>query len=274
MTQAWHSDMDPPPAPRPGIGGWTRIVVRATLLLLVISTGLVVLLALRLVERPLFGLRRPITPHITQAVCRMSLAFIGLHLTLYDRSKGSLGPIVSNHASWLDIFVLNAVHRVYFVSKSEVARWPFIGWLARATGTVFIDRDRKTAMRQRDLIAERLGAGHQLVLFAEGTSTDGRRVLPFKSSLFDAFLSSEETAEIVPATIVYRAHPDVDERLYGWWGDMEFGVHLLQILALRQRGQVDVVLHAPIAITDTPNRKALALAAETTVRSGLEEALI
>ncbi|MFQ6552288.1 lysophospholipid acyltransferase family protein [Aestuariibius insulae] len=273
MTQAWYSETTPPEIPSPGLTGWLRIVPRAAVLLVILSVGLALLVLLRLIERPLNGLRRPVTPYITQGVCRLSLLIIGLRLMVHDRSKGSCGTIVANHASWLDIFVLNAVHRVYFVSKSEVANWPFIGWLARATGTVFIDRDRKTAARQRDQLRERLEAGHQLVLFAEGTSTDGRRVLPFKSSLFDAFLTSGRRAEIVPTSVVYRPHHKVDDRLYGWWGDMEFGSHLLRILAMPHKGRVDVVLHPPIIIDEMADRKTLARTAETAVRHGLEEYL-
>jgi lyso-ornithine lipid O-acyltransferase len=93
------------------------------------------------------------------------------------------GALVANHASWLDIFTLNACDRIYFVSKSEVAGWPGIGWLARATGTVFINRQGREAQMQKLLFEARLRAGHRLLFFPEGTSTDGQRVLDFKSTL-------------------------------------------------------------------------------------------
>ena len=86
------------------------------------------------------------------------------------------GAMVANHSSWLDIFALNAAKRLYFVSKSEVAGWPVIGWLARATGTVFIKRKQRDAMRHIEVLRDRFLAGHTLLFFPEGTSTDGLRI--------------------------------------------------------------------------------------------------
>jgi 1-acyl-sn-glycerol-3-phosphate acyltransferase len=85
---------------------------------------------------------------------------------------------VANHAGWLDIFTLNAVQRVYFVSKSEVAAWAGVGVLARVTGTVFIDRQARQAAEQARMLQDRLAAGHRLLFFPEGTSSDARRVHP------------------------------------------------------------------------------------------------
>ena len=112
---------------------------------------------------------------------------LGIRLQVTGRPMAERGAVVANHASWLDIFVLNAVSRVYFVSKAEVAGWAGIGWLARATGTVFIARKGTEAKEQQALFEARLRAGHRLLFFPEGTSTDSLRVLPFKSTLFAAF---------------------------------------------------------------------------------------
>ena len=116
-----------------GLPGVLMLAWRLPVLALVVFGGLAVHLTLRLFERPLFGLRRPVTPHVTQAVCKTALAVIGLPLAVTGRPMAGRGAVVANHVSWLDIFVLNAPQRVYFVSKSEVAGWPGIGWLARAT---------------------------------------------------------------------------------------------------------------------------------------------
>ena len=145
------------------------------------------LLALRLIEWPLFGTARPVTPFITQLVCRLAFPILGLGLTTRGAPMRQKGAVVANHASWLDIFALNAVQRGYFVAKSEVGGWAGIGWLARATGTVFIARKGTEAKRQQALFEQRLRAGHKLIFFPEGTSTDTVRVLPFKSTLFAAF---------------------------------------------------------------------------------------
>jgi 1-acyl-sn-glycerol-3-phosphate acyltransferase len=176
--------------------------------------------------------------------------------------------VVANHASWLDIFVLNAVDRVYFVSKAEVSGWPGIGWLAQATGTVFISRRGQEARDQQALFEERLRAGHRLLFFPEGTSTDGLRVLPFKTTLFAAFFTHgmEHVMQLQPVTVVYHAPPGADPRFYGWWGDMGFAPHLLAVLSAPRRGAVDVVLHAPLAADAFDGRKALARACEMAVR--------
>ena len=180
------------------------------------------------------------------------------------------GAVVANHSSWLDIFSLNAAKRVYFVSKAEVARWPGIGWLARANGTVFIRRDVRDAAAQREVFAERLRLGHKLLFFPEGTSTDGLRVLSFKPTLFAAFFAEElmDFLWVQPVTVVYHAPQGEEARYYGWWGEMEFAPHLLKTLGARRQGRVEVVWHQPLKVSEFQNRKALAKAAENIVRQG------
>ena len=177
------------------------------------------------------------------------------------------GVIVANHSSWLDIFVLNAQRPLYFVSKSEVAGWPGIGWLARATGTVFLERDRSKAEALRQLFEDRLHAGHRLLFFPEGTSSDGQRVLGFKPTLLAALFSPELPGlSVQPVTVAYRAPKGRDARYYGWWGDMEFGPHFLQMLATFGHGGVQVTWHAPLAVDGYSDRKSLSAAAEAAVR--------
>lgn len=247
-----------------------RIAVRGSAILLTIVLGLAVLMPLRLIERPFFGLGRPWTPWITQTVCRLSLILLGLSFHRTGRPMTRQGAIVANHSSWLDIFALNASDRVYFVSKSEVSAWPGIGFLARVTGTLFIARDPRAAKAQTKLFEERLLAGQRLLFFPEGTSTDGLRVLPFKSTLFEAFFAPvmKEQLSVQPVSVVYRAPDGEDDRIYGWWGDMSFGSHLLTVLALPRRGQVEVTYNAPLRVADMANRKALAVASEAQVRAG------
>jgi 1-acyl-sn-glycerol-3-phosphate acyltransferase len=142
MSPTWRSAAPPPAVPRPGAAEWARILLRGGAIGAVTFGGLLLLLALRLIERPLFGLRRPVTPWITVGVCRVTLWLLGLRVTATGRPLRGPGALVANHASWLDIHVLNAAAPLCFVSKAEVAGWPGIGWLARATGTVFVARDR------------------------------------------------------------------------------------------------------------------------------------
>jgi len=254
--------------PRIGGAGWLRVVLRGGLLGPVVYGGLALHLLLRLVEWPLFGARRPITPWITQGVCRAAIAILGLRLTVRGRPMEGLGAVVANHAGWMDIFALNAVQRIYFVAKSEVAGWAGIGWLARATGTLFITRKTGLAQAQAAEVELRLRAGHRLLFFPEGTSSDALRVLPFKSTLFAAFFTPDlrPLLQIQPVTVVYHAPPDHDPRLYGWWGDMAFAPHLLQVLATSPQGGVEVIFHPPVEVSDFPDRKALAAYCEAVIR--------
>ena len=255
--------------PRIGALGWALVVGRGGLLALVTYGGLLVLLLLRLVEAPLFAPRRPWTPHVTQAVCRAAFPILGLGLTLRGLPMTQRGAVVANHSSWLDIFTLNAAQRVTFVSKSEVAGWPGIGWLARATGTVFIACKGTEAKRQQEIFEARLRLGVRLLFFPEGTSTDAIRVLPFKSTLFQAFYTHglNEILHIQPVSVVYHAPKGQDRRYYGWWGDMDFAPHLLMVLATPRQGRVEVTFHPPLPVADFADRKALAAACETIIRN-------
>ncbi len=270
MSRAWTGSAPPPP-PTITPAGWLRVVLRGGALALVTFGGLTLLLALRLFERPLCGQRRPVTPWVTQFVCRMAFVILRIGYVEHGRRMTERGAVVANHSSWLDIFALNARKRVYFVSKAEVAGWPAIGWLARATGTVFITRDRSEARHQTGIFEFRLKAGHKLLFFPEGTSTDGKRVLPFKSTLFAAFFTPalRDFMHVQPVTVIYRAPPGADPRFYGWWGEMDFGPHLLKVLAARRQGAVEVVYHPPLRVADFAGRKALARACEEAVRSAM-----
>ncbi|MDA5555832.1 lysophospholipid acyltransferase family protein [Shimia sp. MMG029] len=269
----WESDEGYPVQPELGAMGILRAVARGFPLAILVFGCLGLLLLLRLIERPLFGLQRPWTPHITQFVCRNAFRLLGIRFTVTGTPIKGRGAVVANHSSWLDIFALNAPQQVYFVSKAEVAKWPGIGWLARATGTLFIRRDRREARAHKQMFEDRLLAGHQLLFFPEGTSSDSQRVLPFKTTLFEAFFDPRLREEMViqPVTVHYTAPKGAEPRFYGWWGDMDFGPHLLCTLAAPRQGQVDVIYHPPLNVSDFANRKSLARAAETQIRSGLKK---
>lgn len=263
----WRAE--PNVTPRIGLWGGAVAAVRGLVLGGVTYGGLLILLALRLIERPLFGLDRPWTPYITQAVCRAAFPILGLPLQISGTPMRQKGAVVANHSSWLDIFALNAAQRVYFVSKSEVERWPLIGWLARATGTVFIARKGSQAKHQQDLFEQRLRAGHKLMFFPEGTSTDAIRVLPFKSTLFAAFYSHglDQILYIQPVTVVYHAPAGQDPRYYGWWGNMDFAPHLFYTLATLRQGRVEVIFHPEVPVDAFASRKELAAYCESVVRT-------
>ena len=266
MSQTWD-DEERPEKLRIGPAGWARVAVRGSVMGTVVFGGLGLLLLTRLVERPVFKMRRPVTPWITQGVCKLSLRIMRLPVHVRGQQMTDHGAIVANHSSWLDIFVLNSLKNIYFVSKSEVAGWPGIGWLARATGTLFVTRDRHAAGQDVARVRDRLALGQTLVFFPEGTSTDGQRVLPFKATLFAPLIAMEMPVQ--PVTLSYRAPAGTDPRAYGWWGDMDFGPHLLSTLAHRRQGSVTVTYH-PIRRTDAgTDRKRLAQDLTQDVRNAL-----
>lgn len=147
------------------------------------------------------------------------------------------GMIVANHLSYLDILALAAVMPCCFVAKAEVARWPVLGAFARMAGTIFLDRaSMASAALAANQVSARLQAGIPVVLFPEGTSTDGADVLPFRPRLLKPAIDTGAT--ITSAAIRYLtaspAVPSNHEREVCWYGDQRFAAHLWKILALER----------------------------------------
>lgn len=163
---------------------------------------------------------------------------------------------VANHATYLDITVLGSLIAGSFVSKAEVADWPFFGLLAKLQRTVFIDRRSSKAAHHRDEIGARLEAGDDLILFPEGTSSDGNRVLPFKSALFSV---AERRVRDRPITVqpVSVAYTHIDGLPLGrewrpyvaWYGGMDIGAHICNLIALGKL-TVHVMFHPPFTMAD------------------------
>jgi 1-acyl-sn-glycerol-3-phosphate acyltransferase len=164
------------------------------------------------------------------------------------------GLVVSNHLSYLDILVLSAITPAVFVSKSEVKHWPIFGWFARLSGTLFVNRTRRSDVaRLNQQIAHVLDAGVPVVLFPEGTSSDGSHVLPFKSSLLEPVLRQDHP--LCAALIRYSLNDGLASEDVCYWGEMTFIPHFLNLLSKR-RVRVSVSF-API--DETPGcRKDLA----------------
>jgi 1-acyl-sn-glycerol-3-phosphate acyltransferase len=214
-------------------------------------------------------------PHLYH---RILCALIGVRICEVGR-RSSANPllILSNHVSWLDICVITALAPVVFVAKREVAGWPVFGWLAKLQRTIFINRQARhqTGAATRE-IASRLLGGDAVVLFAEGTSSDGIRVLPFRSSLVGAVHhalgdSTHHThVTVQPMSLAYvrlsglptgRALRD----RVAWYGDMSLIPHLLHVLAL---GAIDVTVSwgEATAYDMAADRKAIARTSEKSVR--------
>ncbi|HUJ02249.1 MAG TPA: lysophospholipid acyltransferase family protein, partial [Rhizomicrobium sp.] len=222
---------------------------------------------------------RAIPHRYSRLLCRL----FGIRIKVIGKPVADRGVLmVSNHCSWLDPVVLSAVSPASFVAKSEVKTWPLFSTLAKLHRTVFVDRARRSRIGDtRDEIRERLEAGDALVLFPEGTSSDGNRVLPFRSALMGAAETElGKTGRHVPVQPVSVAYVGVhgipmgreNRPLYAWYGDMELAPHLWEAFVT---GPVDAVVefHAPITVDTVGGRKALAARAEAIVRAGVMRAL-
>ena len=198
-----------------------------------------------------------------RGLCRI----LGLRLRVVgQQAAGASVLYLSNHSSWLDIPVLGGTLRAPFVSKAEVGTWPVIRLVARLGRTVYVSRARGRTGEEAAAMRERLQAGGSLVLFPEGTSDDGTRVLPFRSSFLAV---AEAAAAVQPVTVVYdRLGPlpatRRDRAVFAWYGDMDIGSHFWR-LARRTGGQATVVLHPPLDPRAFGHRKQLTAAVEKVV---------
>ena len=186
---------------------------------------------------------------------------------------------VSNHSSYLDVTVLGGIVQGCFVAKSEVANWPFFGFLAKLQRTVFVDRRRGTSHRQRDQLQERLQAGDNLMLFPEGTSNDGNRVLAFRSALLSVAETPSGHGPLVvqPVSVAYVGVNGMPmgralRPMVAWYGGMSLGPHLWQFSRLG-RVQVTVAFHPAVSIDRFASRKELTRYCYDCVADGVEAAL-
>lgn len=209
-----------------------------------------------------------------QLVCR----WFGLHPRLHGAFSTTRPTLfVANHTSYLDVFVLGAVLPASFVAKAEVANWPLIGWLAKMQRTVFVERRSSRARTQQDEITTRLVQRDSIVLFPEGTSSDGTRVLPFKSSLFsvaETCAAAGTPLTIQPVSLVCTTLNGLPvlramRPFYAWFGDMTLPGHLLRVLSQNSL-VIDIVFHSPVTLSDLGSRKALAAHCQNEVSRGVE----
>lgn len=243
-----------------------------------------VVLILYPIQLALTLLRAPFNDILPMVFWRVCLWAMGTRITLHgapERERPLL--LCTNHVSWFDIIALGSLFPMSFVARADMAQWPVIGHFARLQHTIFIDRTRRTATAAANReIADRLAAGDAIVLFAEGTTSDGNRVLPFRSALLGAVrdtLRDEATGAMTvqPVAILYRALNGVplDRRtraLLAWYGDMDLLPHLGPALSAGVV-DVDVVFGAPVRLADGFDRKSVAQDLEKAVRAMVYEGL-
>lgn len=207
-------------------------------------------------------------------IFRLNVRVVGTPL------KSRRAVYVSNHLSYIDIPVIGSILSASFISKAEVRKWPIIGDLAYVGDTIFIKRTRSAAEQSLRDIKEALLKGRSLTLFPEGTSTSGQQVLPFKSTIFDLFLSDElkDKVTIQPFTVTLMKSngkkPETieDFDLYAWYGNMDFEPHFWKLA--KSKG-VDILLtfHDPVLARDYDDRKVFAKDCEQVIAKELENTL-
>ena len=238
-----------------------------TLLLLPLQT-VAVLFGLGLAER------LPLVYH--RGVCRI----LGLNVERRGAMSAARPTLFAcNHTSYIDIEVLGAVIPGCFVAKHEVASWPLFGLLAKLQRSVFVERRTGRAGAQRDAMTERLETGDNLIVFPEGTSNDGNRVLPFKSALFGVAERRVNGAALIvqPISIAYARLDGVPmprhmRPFFAWYGDMELAGHLWRMLGVGA-ATVVVEFHAPVTIEGFGTRKALSSHCHAVIAAGVSAAI-
>ncbi|UCF67890.1 MAG: 1-acyl-sn-glycerol-3-phosphate acyltransferase [Acidobacteriota bacterium] len=206
---------------------------------------------------------------------RMMARILGMSITMRGHPAPPPFVLVSNHLSYVDVILVGACVPGVFVAKSEIARWPILGSLTRAANTLFIERERMSDIpRVLELLDGVLDAGQGVILFPEGTSTAGDRVLPFRSPLLE--VASRRTLPVTYATIRYETieHESENRRdataegggAVCWWGEMTLAGHLYRLLQLPGFHATLKIGARPIADSD---RKALATKLRDAVASQL-----
>ncbi|BBF93803.1 lysophospholipid acyltransferase family protein [Blastochloris tepida] len=253
--------------------------------ILVIPALVLVTLVLLPVQWAAVGLKLPIRRIVPLAYHRAVLKLLGIRVWVSgEPASGRPLLVVSNHVSWLDIPVLGSLFPLVFVAKQEIAGWPVFGLLAKLQRSVFVDRTRR--LKTGDVnaeIAARMAEGEPVVLFGEGTSSDGNRVLPFRSALVGAAhdaLGSADDGKVTmqPVSIAYTKLDGLPMGRFlrphvAWYGDMDMPPHLMNLL---KRSTIDVVVSfgPPVPFDGNSGRKETTRSLESAVRAMTAAALL
>jgi 1-acyl-sn-glycerol-3-phosphate acyltransferase len=218
-------------------------------------------------------LRRPATregrSEWLHRFCSSALQGLGIKVTVQGDFP-QRGALIANHTGYLDIIVLAAIRPCVFVSKAEIARWPVIGWFATMAGTVFVERGRGgSAARAREGLQAASKAGVPVVFFPEGTTSNGRTVLPFHAGLLAQVLDAGQP--IIAAFVHYTldetngAGVTVEDDV-AYWGDVNIASHIFRFMGLRGTHVHVVIAEEPIRFaSDSQHRKVSAAEAREAV---------
>ena len=222
---------------------------------------------------------RPLSVRLPVFYHRTCTRILGFQVRVHGRMHAT-SPVLfaCNHTSYSDIAILGSLLPASFVAKAEVAGWPLFGVLAKLQRTVFVDRRATKATRQRDEMIRRLENGDNLILFPEGTSSDGNAVLPFKSALFSVAQVEPHGRPLLvqPVSLAYTRLDGMPvgralRPYFAWYGDMTLAPHFWEVAGLGHT-TVDVVFHSPVTIAGYESRKALADHCQAVISRGVSAA--
>jgi 1-acyl-sn-glycerol-3-phosphate acyltransferase len=231
------------------------------------------------IQSLLLAVKSPFAADLPRLYHRWACRILGFNITV----RGSPSPsrptlFVSNHSSYFDVPVLGSLFNCSFIAKSEMVTWPIIGRLARLQRSVFVDRKPSNVGEHSNEIAARLAAGDSLVLFAEGTTSDGNRLLPFKSSLFTVaeMAPPELNLTIQPISIIATGLDGMPlgramRPLYAWYGDMPLAPHVWDAMKAGKL-TIEVEFHETFT-AGTLSRKQLCAKSEAAVEDGVVRAI-
>ncbi len=198
------------------------------------------------------------------SIFKIEVELIGVRENLFNQKKYLM---VSNHISWLDIIIIQSIKPSIFVAKSDVASWPLFGWVAQMTGTIFIKRDKVSDIKKALKKMRRRLIKRSVCIFPEGTSTNGRYVLPFKSNLFQSSIDSNKS--ILPISISYREANAYTDKV-AFIDDMSL---IDSIIKIKNENQIKVILDVMQPIRPRSNRKELASYAHEMIQKSLSQNL-
>lgn len=251
--------------------------VRAGLAIAVLAILTIVLMPLQILATRRHWKLAARLPHVWQKV---AARLLGVRVRVLGTPARPPLLLASNHVSWLDIVVLSNALPVSFIAKSEVARWPVFGTLARLQRTTFVEREKRIrTAKVGEVIAARVDRGDVMLLFAEGTTGDGLHVKPFKSALIGAAgaaVAGEAPITVQPVAVIYSGIHGLplgraDWPLVAWYGDMDMIPHFLRLVRL---GAVDatVAFGEPIRFAPDTDRKQVTRTCHAAVRDMIREA--
>lgn len=240
---------------------------------------LLLTLILMPVQSLALALKLPMRGELPRRYHAWSCRILGIEIVV----RGTPSPthptlFVSNHSSYFDIQILGSLVICSFVAKVEMMGWPLIGRLAKLQRSIFVDRKPVNVGKHSNEVARRLAAGDSLMLFAEGTTSDGNRLLPFKSALFSVAEDApdEKALTIQPVSIIATALDGMPlgramRPLYAWYGDMPLAPHAWAAMKAG-RMTVEVEFHEPFT-AGSMTRKQLAARCEAAVEKGVVRAI-